>query len=150
MAFFDIEYSIDGTVYTKAATINATGNSNAEKNYSYQFLMQPARNYFFRLKMIERDGSLTYSPVSAKTNCGNIVSGISITPNPAKDRVTVSGLPPGKNTLMLYSIKGQLLKTIYSFTNNALIDLSKYAAGIYLLRIIDRNGNWTNEKIVKD
>ena len=150
MAFFEIEYSNDGTIYTKATTINATGNSNAEKNYSYQFQMQPGKNYFFRLKMIERDGSYTYSAVSAKTNCENIVSGILITPNPTKNRVAVSGLPAGKNTLMLYSIKGQLLKTIYSFTNIETIDLVRYPAGIYLLRIQDANGNWTNEKIVKE
>jgi hypothetical protein len=150
MASFDIEFSNDGAVYSKAATITATGNSNTEKNYNYHFPMQPGRNYFFRLKMIERDGSFTYSAVSVQTNCSATVTGILITPNPVKNKITISGLPAGKTTLMIYGMKGQLVQTIYSVADFVTIDISTYASGIYLLRIQDANGNWTTEKVVKE
>ncbi|HMK25243.1 MAG TPA: M1 family aminopeptidase [Chitinophagaceae bacterium] len=150
MASFEIELGNDGAVYTKATSITAYGNSNAEKNYSYHFLMQPGKNYFFRLKMIERNGSFTYSTVSALANCSNAVPRILLTPNPVKDKVIISGLPAGKNTLMIYDIKGQLLQTIYPVTNFVTIYLGNYASGIYLLRIQDTNGNRIHEKIVRE
>lgn len=150
MASFEIEFSNDGAVYAKAASIIAFGNSNVEKNYSYQFPMQPGRNYFFRLKMIDRAGSYTYSPIKVLTDCSNAVTGILVSPNPAKDRVIITGLPAGKNTLMLYGIKGELIQTIHSSVDMVTIDLSNYASGIYLLRIQDTNGNRVQEKIVKE
>jgi hypothetical protein len=150
LASFDIEFSYDGAVYTKAATMIANGNSNSEKNYSYQYPMQPGTNYFFRLKMTDRDGTFTYSGIRSLKDCSNDKSKILITPNPSKDRVIISGLPAGKNTLKLYDINGQLLQTIYPAADFLTIDLSNYASGIYLLRVQDSNGNWINEKILKE
>lgn len=150
MSSFEIEFSNDGTVYTKTATINALGNSNTGIKYSYQFPMQPGKNYFFRLKMIERDGSISYSNVRSLKDCSNDKSGILISPNPAKDRVTISGLPSGRNTLMLYGLNGQHLQTIHPAADFVTIDLTNYTSGFYLLRIQDADGKWTNEKIVKE
>ena len=100
--------------------------------------------------MIERDGSFTYSAVSAHTDCSTAVTGILITPNPVKNKITISRLPAGKTTLMMYGMKGQLVETIYSVADFVTIDVSIYASGIYLLRVQDANGNWTTEKIVKE
>jgi hypothetical protein len=150
LAIFDIEFSNDGVTYSKAASINAIGNSNVEKKYSYQFPMNPGRDYYFRLKMTDRDGTFTYSNIRSLNDCGNDISKILITPNPAKDRFTISGLPAGKNTLMLYGLNGQHLQTIYPVAGFVTIDLTNYTSGFYLLRIQDANGKWTNEKIVKE
>ena len=149
MASFDIEFSNDGAIYTKVVSINAIGNSNTEKNYNYQFQMQPGKNYFFRLKMINRDGSISYSSVRYLKDCSNDKSKILITPNPAKDCVTISGLPSGKNILILYSSNGQLLQSIHSTADFVTIDLANYSTGLYFLRIQDDHSNWTNEKILK-
>lgn len=150
MAAYDIEFRVDGIGYTKAATINARGNSSSENEYSYQFPMQPGHDYFFRIKMTDKDGSFMYSPVRSLKNCSNDLKRILISPNPVKELVTISGLPRGRNTLKLYGLNGQLLQIIYPSVDFVTIDLSHYTAGIYLLRVQDANGNWTNEKIVKE
>jgi hypothetical protein len=150
MASFDIEFSNDGLVYSRATTIHAIGSSNSENDYAYQFSMQSGKKYFFRLKMLERNGSYTYSGVSTLSDCSNAAQGILISPNPAKDRVVISGLPAGKNKLILYDVKGQLLQTIYPVADPGTIDLSRYASGIYLLQIQDTNGNLIHEKIIKE
>ena len=150
MSRFDIEFSTDGTTWTKAATINAIGNSSTEVRYSYQFQMQPGKNYLFRLKMIEKDGKVMYSNVRSLKDCSNDNSKILITPNPAKDRVTVSGLKGGKSILMLYASNGQLLQSIHPNIDFVTIDLSKYSSGLYFLRIHDDQGNWISNKIIKE
>jgi hypothetical protein len=150
LASFTIEYSDDGIVFTKAASIQATGNSNTGKNYNYQFQMLLGKNYFFRLKMTNLDGSVTYSDVRSLKDCTNDRPGILITPNPAKDRVTISGLPAGKNSVLLYGSNGQLVGSIHTTADFAMIDLTRYASGLYLIRIQDANGMWTNKKIMKE
>jgi hypothetical protein len=150
LASFHIETSNDGIVFTNAASVQAAGNSNSEKNYSYQFQMQPGKDYFFRLKMIDQDGAISYSNMLSLKDCANDRLRILLTPNPAKDLVTVSGLPAGKNILLLYSFNGQLLQTIHPIADFATIDLAHYASGLYMVRIQDAKGNWTNEKIVKE
>jgi hypothetical protein len=150
MASFDIEYSLDGIVYSKATSIHAIGNSNIENQYVNQFVMQDGKKYYFRLKMIERDGSFTYSGISSLTVCTINLYNILISPNPVNGKLSISNLPAGKNKLMLYGIKGQLLQTIYSTANLVTINLNNYASGIYLLSVQDINGNWTHEKIVKE
>ena len=150
MASFEIEFSHDGINYTKATTINAIGNSTWENEYSYQFVMQQGNNYFFRLKMIDQNGLFTYSGIRNLASCNIKIYQIVISPNPVKGKVNISNLPAGKNKLMLYGIKGQLLQTIYSTSEIVTMDLNKYVAGIYLLRIEDVNGNKTTEKIIKE
>jgi hypothetical protein len=150
MSRFDIEVSTDGITYTKAATINAIGNSNSEVRYSYQFQMQPGKNYFFRLKMIEKDGTIMYSNVRSLKDCSGDNSNILIAPNPVRDRVTISGLKGGKSILMLYGSNGQLLRSIHPNADFVIIDLTAYSSGIYFLRIHDDKGNRVSKKIIKE
>ncbi|MGH2553025.1 MAG: T9SS type A sorting domain-containing protein, partial [Chitinophagaceae bacterium] len=150
LAMFDIEYSNNGIDFIKATSINAAGNSNAERRYSFQYLMQPGKNYLFRLKIIDRNGSYTYSTVSAITNCSTSLADLLISPNPAKDNVTLYGLPDGKNIVQLFQINGQLIQTLYSTTSNLTIDLRNYSAGIFILRVKDEKDDQVSIKIIKE
>lgn len=63
-------------------------------------------------------------------------------PNPATTQITISG---DVNRIELFDITGKCLMN----TNNATLDISNLAAGLYMIRIIDNNNNISTQKVVK-
>ncbi len=96
--------------------------------------------------MIDKDGRFEYSyvlPVSINCN----TSTISVFPNPVQDGrvyVSLTGLK-GNATATLLSLTGQVISknTLANGTNT--LDVSKLAAGLYILNVSDAEG--TNKKV---
>ncbi|MCX6319450.1 MAG: hypothetical protein NTW29_19390 [Bacteroidetes bacterium] len=80
---YTIEYSTDGSVYNACAHVNAVGYINSG-NYEREVIFYSPQTYY-RLKMINRDGSYKYSNV-LRINAGSGITGstIRLYPNPAK------------------------------------------------------------------
>ena len=70
-------------------------------------------------------------------------SGISIYPNPAKDRVIVEGIEAAE--VEVYNALGQVVKTIQGTNEISVADLPQ---GVYLLRIADAEGKVYTNKIM--
>jgi len=66
-------------------------------------------------------------------------------PNPARNRVRIEGIEPSE--VQVYNALGQLLKTMQN-TNE--IDVGNLQEGVYLLRVIDKEGKTCMEKIIKE
>jgi hypothetical protein len=81
---FAVESSVDGSTWSKVASIAAAGNSSVEKNYFYTDKKPAAYNtsILYRLKMIDRDGSYKYSDVKTiqLKNGGIIITNVSAQP----------------------------------------------------------------------
>lgn len=61
---FEIERGLDERTFEKIATVEAKGNPTAKIDYSYEdntVFKTTARVYYYRLKIIDRDESSTYS-----------------------------------------------------------------------------------------
>lgn len=134
---FELQVSYDGqnwrTVYTTAAT---NDNSN-ENNYSYTYDHNaPSGNKLLRLKMIDKDGKYTYSKI-IRVQCGKD-NGFSIYPNPAQDRVTITGTNAGE-IIRLVSMNGKALKIVNATQGNTQLSIEGLPSGTYLLQVL-RNG----------
>lgn len=76
----------------------------------------------------------------------NTNSGIEIYPNPSNGNFYISGLEYGM-TADIYDYRGRKIHSQFTIDNSQLtINLSTQAAGIYLLRIIDKNGHLVSQK----
>lgn len=62
-AHFEIEKSLNGNTYQKTGSVNAAGNSTDTRSYS--FIDDKYNNVaiYYRIKIVDRDGRFTYSPV---------------------------------------------------------------------------------------
>jgi len=149
VASMEMEYSTDGIAFAKAGTIKNIVNTGTEKTYNFSYPMQPGKNYFFRLKIINDDGSYTYGPVSKVNSCGTGTINIVITPNPVNNIATVTGMAKGKNTITIYGANAQLIQTIGVNNNSTTINFDKYASGIYMVQVQAEDGQVTYKKIVK-
>ena len=142
---YEVQYSIDGNNFATVGTVNGHGD-----NSSYSFIYQPAEaKAFYRLRMADNDGKLTYSDVLlVNTGCKAEVKP-SLYPNPVAAALTLSGLGTGAKKVFIYTADG---KEIYNAaTSNAqlVVDAHKWAMGMYHVHIVFDNGKLVTQKFVK-
>ena len=146
---FEVEVSADiNATFVTKGTIAASTNSSITKNYQFNFSMETGVQYFFRLKMINKDGTFTYSEIR-KLSCTDPKTQIAIAPNPVIDMFNISGMEKGKNTILIYSNDGKLIKSQVTGTTTYNVDISNFSAGLYMVRILNENGSNTTKRIVK-
>ncbi len=106
------------------------------------------RGGFIEFKIIANNNSSIHT-FGVTTDLENISSnkGISIFPNPAKDKLFVSGNIENAN-LKIYNLQGQLILEEV-LTNDKIIDISKLALGFYTVKIQNKNDVFI-EKLVKE
>jgi hypothetical protein len=103
---------------------------------------------YFRLKMVDQDGTYTYSPVvTLAATCAP--SQLLLAPNPAHNEVQVSGLPGGATHLLLYNATGQCVLQQRA-TGPASLRLGGLPPGIYLLQAVSESGARSTARLVKE
>ena len=144
MQAFQIEKSKDGKNFVSVGTVDA---KNLSSNISYQFMDDANLEsiVYYRLKMIEKDGSFKYSStISAKATEDVFLTAF---PNPVTDNLSLTYSRVGANaTLRLYSVQGKLLiaRSLEQGSTKTSVNLSGLSVGNYLLML-----NSGNEIITK-
>jgi len=126
---FIIERSEDGQNYTSIGTVDASGTDAGD----YQYFTLPAQTEtsFYRLKMVDIDGTIRFSNVLRISNHGN-ASKLSIFPNPANSVITV--VSPAIQQAGIYGIDGRELKRISLKDGSNTVLISALPTGVYYLR----------------
>jgi hypothetical protein len=102
-----------------------------------------------------KEGSLMIRPVYDAAQPSGWVSvrdadlTAKVYPNPATDKLNVQMPANEQYELVLVDINGRLLQET-NFNNQTQLDLSIYQSGVYILRISDKNGNFTTIKVIKE
>lgn len=106
-------------------------------NYAYTDLNSTNAISQYRLKMVDIDGTYSYSEIRAIN--GKEASGtVSIFPNPSNgnSRVTISDVSPA-NEVQIVDHAGRVVRTI-SMRNTNSIELGNLQKGMYMIRIINK------------
>jgi hypothetical protein len=134
---FEIEYSRNGISFSSLGQVSYNSSQRA-----YQFNHSPVTDpvNYYRLKMVDTDGSFKYSAVLV-VRSSVFIKDLSVYPQPAKDHVTVSVFAQRTQNirLELYSSNGSKVKEISMTLNNGtniftIDNLQALPAGIYLLK----------------
>jgi len=143
---FEVQHSTDGKKYVQLTNIPSSGNSNVVKHYNYSSRLISKHNYF-RLRMVDLDGSSKLSAVvSVTSNCNN--TSISVYPNPVNKVVTVSGLQ-GANQVKLLDQLGKMITNIKTSNSSETLNMSSLPKGIYLIQVLQNNMVIENIKVIK-
>lgn len=137
-----VENNIIGA-FNKIATVKAVGNSAEETKYGpvTDNQVQFGNTYAYRLKMVDKDGSYSYSNVQKVTVTGlegNLLLS-EVTPNPASNtaKVTVSVSQPMNVQIEVIDINGRKVLELHNGTLSSSrdinINLSNVASGTYTL-----------------
>ena len=85
---FEIERSADGTGWATIGTVQAQGHTSMPTGYSYMDSRMLTGTNYYRMKMIDVDGSSIYSEVRMLQV--NTAGRLSFFPNPARDYVNIT------------------------------------------------------------
>ena len=153
---FMVEQSNNGLNFTAVAEIKAA-NSSTGKAYQIS-ISQPTGIKYYRLKLLDKDGKFSYSPiVTVRTNCSSS-DYLTVYPNPVSTNLTVSfhTAYKGHANLVIINVVGQQLVSqkikITAAANTINLDMSNYVAGIYMLQLVDDSGVKIGEvqKVIKN
>lgn len=132
-ARFEVERSSDGLTFAPVATVAAQGNSAQAHDYATRDAAAPAGSLYYRLKLVDLDGTFTYSPTVALA--GGTGTSLAAYPNPTTSELTLPGAA-GQPVSLLDAL-GRPVRQLTLGASERL-DMSGLPAGLYLLRVPDR------------
>lgn len=141
---FDVERSGDDLHFSSVGSVNST-NSSGTNLYSFTDNSLSSQAYFYRLKMIDQDGSYTYSQVIKAEASSN--GRLNTFPNPVTNYVSVSGLN-AEGYLEITTLQGESLKRINVTGNTQTVNMSAYPGGMYILKYVT-DTNTLYQKLIK-
>jgi len=135
---FELERSADGRSFSQLSTINARGEAST---YSYWDEKPVAGVNYYRLKMVDAAGSFTYSDVVTARVAGSGAFTVEAYPNPVSEMLTVKVYgTAGNNPIVSVSdVTGKVVKVVDVVNNEATINMSGLAQGMYLVKYTDHN-----------
>ncbi len=140
---YDVEWSKTGSSFTKVGSVPATVLSTYEALHADPVY---GKNYY-RLKIVELDGSFSYSPVKMINRTDK--AAISIYPNPSTDRITVTidNTTAANNKIRIINASGALIKQINNASGSNNMSLGSLPAGVYMVQVINNSGEMINTPI---
>ena len=148
--YFDVERSTDGIHFFKIEKVAAQNNGANTNDYSCVDSNVPLGILYYRLKIVDTNGSFTYSPIVTINN--KKVLELHIYPNPATTYTTIQLPNSGGQhvAINIFNEQGQLVKQFLQ--NNATqiqIDIAALASGTYQVFVNDGQNKYTQKLIVK-
>ncbi len=132
---FEIERSESATNFVRVGEAKAVGGVSGTKTYQWLDKNLEAANYFYRLKMIDKDGTITHSTVLRVTVLSSR-GRIYVSPNPITNR---------KINLQLSDVEKGLYQVKITNASGRLVYSSKInhagGSGLQIMEIPARNGN---------
>jgi hypothetical protein len=155
---FEVEKSTDRiSMWKFLESVPAAGNSTTSLNYSIIDNQPVVGNNYYRLKIIDIDGTVSYSKIInisfGETASNNFAR---VYPNPTSGNlnVEIQSTANFETNVIAYDLVG---KKIYDQTtsiakglNTLQIDFSNFASGVYVLQFSDVTGNIRTTKFVKE
>lgn len=133
---FEVQRSTDGVNFAHTLVRQpAAGISASTRTYQAldNTLLAGLTTVYYRLKMVDTDGSVSYSPVCsvALTNA----TGIALYPNPTHQLATLTGAAP-KATVQVFDTLGRTLLIVMADTEGTarLLFPSGLVPGVYIVR----------------
>ena len=132
---FVIERSADGRTWQNIVSIAAAGNSSNHLEYTAYDNLPLNGTGYYRIKEVDKDGRIQVSVV--KTVRFDLGYTISITPNPAKDFITVTmdKINNSASTIQLFDAAGNLVFIQQTNLSKVNINASQFARGLYFIKI---------------
>jgi hypothetical protein len=145
-ASFSVERSSNGVAYIGIGSIAAAGTSTTEKTYSHTDAAPLKGSNYYRLKMIDTDGSFTYSPVRVVNF--DKADEITIFPVPAKEYINVRGAASGAQVDII-SITGQRVASVKAKSAVEKISIAALPLGTYVVVVREDGKKVFSQQFVK-
>jgi hypothetical protein len=142
--YFEIERSLDGHTFARVARVAAQGTTTQRHAYAHLDGAAPATQLYYRLRQVDLDGTVAYSPVA--TVAAAEVE-LTLAPNPARESISFETAAP-----TAYGVRNALGQLVASGTTVAgpnRLPVQTLPAGVYFLELHGASGRVVR-KFVKE
>jgi hypothetical protein len=155
-SYYIVERSTDGINFTSMGNVSVNNAPGDTHEYSFTDFLQSVTSsvVYYRLKMVNTDGSFTYSK-NAVISLDQKETSFSVFPNPATEYAVLKLYSDKQSVAMVRLMDNSGREIMYrSFTvsngNNSLMvdQLGNLPRGIYMIQVIVNNSMYNN-KLVK-
>lgn len=139
---YQVERSQNGKTFETIATVAASGKEN---RYTYGDRNYKAGDNYYRLTLVDRDGTTTVSKVKQIfIKAANLVE---VYPNPASGTVKLSGLTV-EDVVNIYNATGVQVRSVKATQAIQVLDLADLPGGNYTIRVVHTGKTIATEKLV--
>lgn len=134
VSHYEVERSTNAKDFRKVGTVSSLSNGIHQYHFTDPGAVEG--NIYYRIKLVDTDGTYAYSRILSVTNSEGIQ--LKAYPNPVKEKVTLEVSPEYLGSqLKLTNLAGVLLQQLTITEQTFNLSLDKYPAGIYLLYTYD-------------
>jgi hypothetical protein len=148
---FEVEKSSDYLQgFVNVGTIEAKGNSTNQTKYTYSDPVSGAGSFSYRLKMIDKDGSVEYSKLATvRINGGNSWKIYPTVLSTGRDiTVETKANVATKSEIQVVNYQGQVMQSVTTTGSKATLSTGKLTSGLYIVNCYQNGQLQTSEKIV--
>lgn len=151
MRLFEVERSFDGAVFTGIKQVDAANRSTRTEYNALDAGITTQTSsgvVYYRLKMIDRNGNISYSRIVKISLGRNVVLGIA--PNPVKDQLMLTGFADNRRyEAVITDVTGKIvISTMVSAVDNT-INTHLLEKGMYVLQVRN-SGDRNVYRFIKD
>ena len=136
-AYFEVQRSLNGETFAKVAHTPARGNTNQLTAYTALDSAVPAGTLYYRLRQVDLDGKVAYSPVVVVGALGQLAT-LQVYPNPASDVLHIE--IPDATPYRVFNFLGQTVLSGTTTPEGMVLDVRVLPAGSYLLELRTAQG----------
>lgn len=145
---FELQRSLNNSPFETVATVvSKNSNSSVAQFYSFTDPNNLAGVSLYRIKMIDKDNSFSFSTIKTVKGLGG-TSDFVIFPNPSNGNATISITDLKEPTkVMIFDNSGRVIRQT-GFTNSSSVDIRNLQKGSYVIRVTgERTGASTVKKL---
>ncbi|MES1217264.1 MAG: T9SS type A sorting domain-containing protein [Bacteroidota bacterium] len=148
---FYVQHSLDGSDWENITFIPSKNVSEIVQNYSYSYNNNMNGTQYYRIKQVDIDDKETYTDVKIIA-LKNDRQSVAVWPNPAKDNICIvnDGTKDNQYTrVQLFDLSGRLFTEQQLQPGKNIINISRFAPGTYFVKVQNKNGIASSQKIIK-
>ncbi len=145
--FFEVQRSSDAKSWQVLGKVFAQSDSRTANSYFYTDSNPLRSSNFYRLKMVDRDGSFTYSSMRTLQFDGDVA--VISYPNPATEKILIAPQSGNVSLLKLLNVQGRVLYESGEGQTVREMDVKKYPSGMYFLEVLQSDGSVKLIKFIK-
>ncbi len=143
---FEIQQSEDLRRWSALGIVNAAKESSQHKDYFFRDAAERFGTQYYRLKMVDTDGSFAYSSIqSIRLGSSGLISAY---PNPVVDKLQI-GAREALASVKVTDLAGKAFLELAKPKPGQEFSLKNYPAGTYLVKIETAAGKTETIKIIK-
>ena len=145
--YFEVQRSGDGKAWEKLKSVPAKGESSVEEHYSAIDESPMGGNNFYRLKMVDKDGTFALSKI--KNVEFDLKMGYTLFPNPVTDKLNFKSTEDWNSvsSIKIYNAQGVEVYASPSVPVKE-VNVKNLPSGTYVVKLSRKNGQYSGYRIV--